>query len=186
MLLVSVFFNVQLHISKWWCSNHVGVLFCSAEAWAGFQSHLPVFPVRRDHRLSSHQEQTGSVACYQRATALHVTAHFTKVPSCTACHECLHLSCFVSVYIWIWVFHVNAVVYFMNYYMSKCSSHFWPTSHCFLFDSALCVSSWNTRFLVLTSPVNDHILKSHCHVRTSDHVFPEADAGLETFHQNQE
>ncbi len=42
----------------------------------------------------------------------------------------------------------------------------------------VCAVSRNAHFLVLTSPVNDHILKSHCHVRTSDRVFPEADAGL--------
>lgn len=158
------------------------VLFCSAKAWAGVQSHLPVFPVRRDHRLRSHQEQTCSVTFYQRATALHVTAHFTKVPT-TQPHSSL----------WVPALELFCLLLCLNLCFScKCNDVFYEllawVSVWVIFDPLLTVSclirlrvwavSRNAHFLVLTSPVNDHILKSHCHVRTSDCVFPEADSGL--------
>lgn len=93
MLIQCSSIYIYLCISQNECFDvhHVGVLFGSDKTWAGIQSHLPVFPVRRDHRLSSHQEQTGSLTCYQRATALHVPAHLTEVPTT--------LNCFVSVYV---------------------------------------------------------------------------------------
>lgn len=56
----------------------------SAPTRPGVQPHLSVLPLWRNHRLSPHQEQTGTLVCHQRTSALHVPAHPTEVcPTCS-------------------------------------------------------------------------------------------------------
>lgn len=183
MLFVLVFLNIHLptYVSKWifWCSNHV---FCCAVIRHG-QAFSPIyrFSLSDGTIVSAHTKSKLVRSPATNEPQLYMSLHILQrypLPSRTARYVCQHFNCFVSTYVGICVFNLIAMVHFMNLH-----------DYLFvIFDPLLTVSclirlhvravSRNTLFLVLTSPVNDHTLKSHCHVRTSKHVFPEADVGL--------